>query len=45
MTVCDMCGELAMNTLTLCQECKDHVDSIEEQDEEAHECTDECGYF
>lgn len=22
MTVCEICGELAMNTLTLCQDCR-----------------------
>lgn len=31
MTTCDMCGALAMNTLTLCSECKDHVEHLEHE--------------
>ena len=39
MTVCDQCGELAMNTITICENCRR---DNEEYDELNDDCT-RCG--
>lgn len=54
MTVCEACGELAMNTLgPFCKDCLfdrdewmlNSINENDDPDDEEHECTDECGYI
>lgn len=33
MSVCDICGELMMNSLTICDDCRHEIESIENEDD------------
>lgn len=38
MTVCDSCGELTMDSITICNDCKEDREEFDQR-----ECTNGCG--